>query len=83
MAKLDYFVPIEDRFGPPHGLTRFGSVSAGVFHPSENPLPDDIAFEFRHRTDDREHGFAQGSAAVQRLLVRHELDAKGAELFQC
>jgi hypothetical protein len=81
MAELDDFIVVENGFRSAHGLPGFGPVSAGVFHPGEDALPDDVAFEFRHSVNNGEHRFAQWSAAVQRFLMRHELNAKRTELF--
>jgi len=37
-----------------HRLPRLGPISPGVFHSGQDTLPDDIAFEFRHRSNDRD-----------------------------
>ena len=53
-----------------------------MFHPSENALPDDVAFQFRHRCDYGEHRLAHRRARIQRVLVGDEIDPEGAKLFE-
>jgi len=60
IAKSDDLITVKDGFGLTQGLSGFGPISPGVFHSCQNALTDDIPFEFRHRTDDREHGLAKG-----------------------
>lgn len=49
-------------------------------HAGPDPLDDQVAFEFRDRSDDDHDGAAQRAASADRFAEAHELDVKPVQL---
>jgi hypothetical protein len=82
VAQPDYFGAVEDPLCATDRVPGLGPVVARVFHPRDYSFADDVALEFCHGADDREHGLAHGRAGVQGLLGGYEVDSESAELGQ-